>query len=77
MSIAWRLQPGNREGLIVVSGRMACQLASKPVLYAGPGDSVLVKASVPYKFWNDGAAILLVKGFITPPDNYFCFLPEI
>ena len=65
------------EGFTVESGRMAYQLAGEPVQYAGPGDSVLIKAGIPHKFWNDGNDMLVVRGFITPPDNFIYFLSEI
>ena len=65
------------ESFTIVSGKMAYQIAGEKPKYAYPGETVLVKAGIPHKFWNDGTDLLICKGYITPPDNFIYFLSEI
>ena len=61
----------------ILSGKMAYQLADGITRYAYPGDTVIAKAGVAHKFWNDGDDMLFCKGYVTPPYNFIYFLSEI
>src|SRR4051812_43576918 len=65
------------ESFTIVSGTMAYKLSSEEVKFAYPGETVLIKAGIPHKFWNPGKDLLICKGFVTPPDNFVYFLSEL
>jgi mannose-6-phosphate isomerase-like protein (cupin superfamily) len=65
------------ESFVIVSGTMAYEIAGQEVKYAYPGETVLVKAGLPHKFWNAGSDLLKCKGYVTPPENFVYFLSEI
>lgn len=65
------------ESFIVISGKMGYQILREEPKYAHAGETVLFKAGVPHKFWNDGNDVLRCKGYISPPDNIIYFLSEI
>src|SRR5688572_8710319 len=52
------------ESFIIMSGTMAYEIAGEEVKYAYPGETVVVKAGIPHKFWNAGSDILRCKGII-------------
>jgi quercetin dioxygenase-like cupin family protein len=61
----------------VVSGTMAYIVAGEKVKYAHAGETVVIKAGIPHKFWNAGSDVLQCKGYVTPPDNFVYFLSEL
>lgn len=61
----------------ILSGTMAYEIAGEDVQYAHPGDTVVIKAGLPHKFWNAGSDVLRCKGYVTPPDNFVYFLTEL
>jgi quercetin dioxygenase-like cupin family protein len=65
------------ESFAIISGKMAYQVAGQDVKYAFPGETVLIKAGLPHKFWNAGEGVLKCKGYVTSPDNYVYFLTEL
>lgn len=65
------------ECLTVTEGRIGYQVLGGEKKYAGPGESVLFKAGVPHKFWNDGDTLLKCTGWATPPNTIIYFLQEI
>jgi hypothetical protein len=65
------------EGFTVVSGTMAYQIAGEEAKYAYPGDTVVVKAGIPHKFWNSGTDVLKCKTYVTPAENFVYFLTEL
>ncbi|RYY22762.1 MAG: cupin domain-containing protein [Chitinophagaceae bacterium] len=65
------------ESFTVVSGTMAWQVAGQKPEYAYAGETVLIKAGVPHKFWNAGTDVLRCKGHVTPPENFVYFLTEV
>ena len=65
------------ESFTIVSGTMAYKVAGQEVKFAYPGETVLIKAGIPHKFWNPGKDLLTCKGFVTPPDNFIYFISEL
>lgn len=65
------------ESFFIVSGKMAYQVEGEDPKYAWPGETVLIRAGIPHKFWNDGDDLLVCKGYVTPPDNFVYFLSNI
>lgn len=65
------------ECLTVTEGRMGYQVFGSEKKYAGPGETVLFKAGVAHKFWNDGTELLRCTGWATPPNTIIYFLSEI
>lgn len=65
------------ECLTITQGRMGYQVLGGEKKFAGPGETVLFKAGVPHKFWNDGADILKCTGWATPPNTIVYFLTEV
>ena len=61
----------------IVSGLMAYETPGDGVKYAYKGETVVIKAGIPHKFWNAGDEILKGKAYVTPPDNFVYFLTEI
>src|SRR5688572_10396809 len=62
------------EGFTIVSGTMAYRILGEDVKYAYPGETVLIKAGIPHKFWNPGNEVLKCRSFVTPPENFVYFL---
>jgi len=65
------------ESFTILSGTMAYKVPGQEVKYAYPGETVLIKAGIPHKFWNAGNDLLKCKGYVTPPDNFVYFLTEL
>ncbi|RDC65520.1 cupin domain-containing protein [Adhaeribacter pallidiroseus] len=65
------------ESFTSVSGTMAYQILGHEVKYAYPGETVLIKAGIPHKFWNPGPDLLKCKSYVNPPDNFVYFLTEL
>jgi mannose-6-phosphate isomerase-like protein (cupin superfamily) len=65
------------ESFTIMSGKMAYQVAEEKPRYAYPGQTILIKAGTPHKFWNAGDDVMVLKGYVTPPDNFIYFLSEI
>ena len=65
------------ESFIIISGTIAYQIFGQEVQYAYPGESVLIKAGIPHKFWNPGNEVLKCKSYLTPVDNFFYFITEL
>lgn len=65
------------ECLTVKEGRMGYQVLGGEKKYASPGETVLFKAGVAHKFWNDGTELLRCTGWATPPNTIIYFLTEI
>lgn len=65
------------ESFTILSGTMAYQIAGQEVKYAYPGETVLVKAGIPHKFWNPGSDLLKCKCYVTPPENFAYFLTQL
>lgn len=65
------------ESFIIVQGTMAYQILGGEVQYAYPGETVLIKAGIPHKFWNPGSEVLKCKSYVTPPENFVYFLTEL
>jgi mannose-6-phosphate isomerase-like protein (cupin superfamily) len=65
------------ESFTILSGSMAYQIAGEEVKYAYAGETVLIKAGIPHKFWNCGSDILECKSYVTPPENFVYFLTEL
>lgn len=65
------------ESFTIVAGTMAYQILGQEVQYAYPGETVLIKAGIPHKFWNAGPDLLKCKSYVTPPDNFVYFLTEL
>lgn len=65
------------ESFTILHGTMAYKIPGQEVKYAYPGESVLIKAGIPHKFWNSGNDVLKCKGYVTPPDNFVYFLTEL
>lgn len=65
------------ESFTILYGTMAYKVPGEEVKYAYPGDTVLIKAGIPHKFWNPGNDVLKCKGYVTPPDNFVYFLTEL
>ena len=65
------------ESFTIVSGTMAYEIPGEGVRYAYPGESIMIKAGIPHKFWNPGNDILMCKSYLTPPDNFLYFITEL
>ena len=65
------------ESFTILSGTMAYKIPGQEVKYAYPGETVMIKAGIPHKFWNAGNDLLKCKGYVTPPDNFVYFLSEL
>jgi mannose-6-phosphate isomerase-like protein (cupin superfamily) len=65
------------ESMTILSGTMAYEIQGEGIKYAYPGDTVVVKAGIPHKFWNAGDDLLRCKGYVTPPDNFVYFITEL
>lgn len=65
------------ESFTILSGTMAYQIAGEEEKLAYVGETVLIKAGIPHKFWNPGQDLLLCRGFVTPPENFVYFLSEL
>jgi len=65
------------ETFIIESGIMAYQIAGQEVKYAYPGETVVIKAGLPHKFWNPGNEVLKGKGLVNPPENFLYFLTQL
>jgi len=65
------------EALTVIEGRIGYQLQGQEPSYAGVGETVVFKAGIPHRFWNDGDDILHCKGYITPANTIVFFLSSV
>jgi len=65
------------ESFTIVSGTMAYEIAGEEIKYAYPGETVLIKAGIPHKFWNAGDDVLKCNSYVTPPENFVYFLTEL
>ncbi|MDQ3290064.1 MAG: cupin domain-containing protein [Bacteroidota bacterium] len=65
------------ESFTILSGTMAYEIAGQEVKFAYPGETVIIKAGIPHKFWNPGNDVLKCKSYVTPPENFVYFLTEL
>jgi quercetin dioxygenase-like cupin family protein len=65
------------EGLTVIKGTLATQLAGEDPKIHQAGESATFLAGEPHAFWNAGTEPLVCKGWIQPADNIIYFLDKI
>ncbi len=62
------------EAVRVERGRLGYQVLGGPPQFAGPGESVVLPAGTPHKWWNAGDDELHTTGWCRPPGNIEFFL---
>ncbi len=65
------------EYLEVKSGKMGYQILGEEPKYAEVGESALFTQGTPHRFWNAGEGLLVVEGWVTPPNTLVFFLSTL
>jgi mannose-6-phosphate isomerase-like protein (cupin superfamily) len=65
------------ESMTIVSGKMGYQGPGGEKKYADPGETLLFAAGTPHKFWNAGNDVLVISGYVSPPENLVYFLSQL
>jgi quercetin dioxygenase-like cupin family protein len=65
------------ESLTIVHGKIGYQVKGQPAQFAGEGETVFFKRSVPHRFWNAGQETLHCKGWLKPANTIVFFLSSI